>query len=165
MPETCTVRTEGETFITRYDLESVILREDGLYEVICRIEPENSEEGRGRYLFSEDRVLLGSRETYPGSGDRDSVQPFDTTWDSYIAGLGDRIDRIEGEKVYFKDGGYEEVELLKKRIVRFTQYTAEGRKSADISLSRFGQVNTLKFYGEDGKISYSVEYSYSVIQP
>ena len=167
VPVTQTYRSDAESVVTKFTREKVVKREDGLYEVFCRTRTEGSfKEGQVRFLYSADAVLLGERSISEEIGNQDSVHPFDTTWESYIAGREEEIDRIQDTRIYYTDGAYEDLEVDKKgRILRSTQYSPDGMKIMEISLSRFGQLFFIEIYNEDGSLQYSVQYTYDTVVP
>ena len=154
----------GTTVNYSFSYERTMKRSDGLYEVFCRrVDEDSGEEAFIRSLYISEGMPIGERTVSESTGNQDYVGLFDTDYESYkYAGEGN-IDRIEDGRIYYLNGGYEEMEVKDGRIRHVRGYTDDETQTIDVSLNEFGQTESLRLWGEDGEIIVEVRTSYQQI--
>ena len=131
--QTFTILDEVHNY--RFVHDATVERDDGFFEVfITRIDKDTGERQKIRYIYTADGIMIGERDS-GGDSQQDTILLLDLSFKGYTTDLEDSIDRIEDNRIYLKDGGYQDLELDGDRVLRVESFSEDGTPIVDIEFN------------------------------
>ena len=129
---------------------------------ITRIDKDTGERQKIRYIYTANGILIGERDS-GGDSQQDTILLLDLSFKGYTTDLEDSIDRIEDNRIYLKDGGYQDLELDGDRVLRVEGFSEDGTSIVDIEFNEWGQTESLTIFDEQGEESMKIRTTYETI--
>ena len=159
--QTFTILDEVHNY--RFVHDATVERDDGFFEVfITRIDKDTGERQKIRYIYTADGILIGERDS-GGDSQQDTILLLDLSFKGYTTDLEDSIDRIEDNRIYLKDGGYQDLELDGDRVLRVEGFSEDGTPIVDMQFNEWGQTESLTIFDEQGEESMKIRTTYETI--
>ena len=98
-----------------------------------------------------------------GDSKQDTILLLDLSFKGYTTDLEESIDRIKDNRIYLKDGGYQDLELDGDRVMRVESFSEDGTSIVDMQFNEWGQTESLTLFDEQGKESMKIRTTYETI--